>query len=200
MDKELNINDRHDTESDEIIYARYLKTSDNNDLKELLVRHRSDLTFFIYGIVKNSEDAEEIMLDAFAEAASGTARFSGKSSFKTWLFGIGRNLAMKHLRKKRFLFFSLNEEIADGDEITAQKGVPDTEFIKNERDRMLYQALNSINPEYRQALHLIYFENMTSDETAVIMKKSKKQIYNLISRGKQAMKEALEKLGYEFEE
>ena len=41
------------------------------------------------------------MMDAFAVAASGTSRFRGNSSFKTWLFAIGRNLAMKHLRKNR---------------------------------------------------------------------------------------------------
>lgn len=41
------------------------------------------------------EDAEDIMLYAFAEAASGTAVFSGRSSFKTWLFSIGRNQARK---------------------------------------------------------------------------------------------------------
>lgn len=196
MDTDQIINDHRDLEPDELIYARYLKTSDNADLKKLLSRHRSDLTFFIYGFVNNIEDAEDIMLDAFAVAASGTARFSGKSSFKTWLFGIGRNLALKHLRKKRFLFFSLNEEIAGKDEIAAEQGMPDIELLNDERNRMLYRALESINPEYRQVLHLTYFEDMTNDEVAGVMKKGKKQVYNLISRGKQAMKEALEKLGY----
>ncbi|MCR5324492.1 MAG: hypothetical protein K6E85_14635 [Lachnospiraceae bacterium] len=100
MDDKLDQKAHKDREPDEIIYSRYLKTSDNKDLKELLVRYRTELTFFIYGFVRNMEDAEEIMMDAFAAAASGTARFSGKSSFKTWLYAIGRNLAMKQLRKK----------------------------------------------------------------------------------------------------
>ena len=177
-------------EKDESIYERYLRNSDNEDLKELLSRYREELTFFIYGFVKNMEDAEDIMMDAFAVIASGTAGFAGKSSFRTWLYGIGRNLALKSLRKKRFLFFSLNEEII------ADAGVPDVELLKDERNRMLYEALDSINPEYRQVLHLTYFEEMSNDEAAAVLRKSKKQVYNLVARGKQALKEALERKGY----
>ena len=76
------------------------------DLRILLERHREGLTLFLFGFVRNMEDAEELMLDAFAIAASGTSRFSGSSSFKTWLFAIGRNQAMSMLRKNRLRFFT----------------------------------------------------------------------------------------------
>jgi RNA polymerase sigma-70 factor (ECF subfamily) len=62
---------------------------------------------------------------------------------------------------------------------------------------LLYKALEGINPEYRQALHLTYFEGMSNDEVALVMNKSKKQVYNLVARGKQACREELQKLGYE---
>ncbi|MCR5332239.1 MAG: sigma-70 family RNA polymerase sigma factor, partial [Lachnospiraceae bacterium] len=150
-------------------------------------RHRSDLTFFIYGFVHNMEDAEDIMMDAFAVAASGTARFSGKSSFKTWLFAIGRNLALKHLRKGHLFFVPLN------DTIVTDRGLPELEIMQNEKNKQLYEALNCINPEYRQVLHLTYFEGMSNDEVASVMKKNKKQVYNLITRGRQALKDVLEK-------
>ena len=73
----------------------------------------------------------------------------------------------------------------------------ETEILKTEQNRMLYEALRSIPEDYRQALHLTYFENMSNDEVAVVLDKNKKQVYNLITRGKQALKEALLKLGYE---
>ena len=87
-----------DRTADEILYSRYLEKRDSDDLRELLERHRESLTLFIFGFVHDMDDAEELMLNAFAVAASGTSRFSGRSSFKTWLFAIGRNLARKHLR------------------------------------------------------------------------------------------------------
>ena len=61
--------------SDEALYARYLKQGDNDALRCLLERHREGLTLFLFGFVRNAQDAEELMLDAFAEVATGP-RFS----------------------------------------------------------------------------------------------------------------------------
>ena len=67
--------------SDEALYAQYLKRGDNEALRCLLERHREGLTLFLFGYVRNAEEAEELMLDAFAEIAVGPTVFSGKSSF-----------------------------------------------------------------------------------------------------------------------
>ena len=178
-------------EADETVYLRYLDSASDDDLRTLLERYRDPLTLFLFGFIHNMEDAEELMLDAFAVIASGTAVFSGKSSFKTWLFAIGRNLAYKKLRRNHFFFVPLDEEL------TADSGQPDAELLKDERSRMLYEAMSAINPEYRQALYLTYFEEMSGDEVANVLNKNRKQVYNLIARGKQACREELLKLGYE---
>ncbi len=59
----------------------------------------------------------------------------------------------------------------------------------------MYRALEELQPDYKQVLYLIYFEEMTIDEAGMIMKKSKKQTYNLVHRGKQALKEKLKNMG-----
>ncbi|MBP5332406.1 MAG: sigma-70 family RNA polymerase sigma factor [Lachnospiraceae bacterium] len=201
---EENASEIKNAETDEALFYRYLDNNENAALKILLERYREDLAFFICGFVRNMTDAEDIMMDAFALAASGTAKFAGKSSFKTWLFAIGRNLALKHLRKKHFLFFSLNDDRFSetgsemGETVAARDGLPETEILRNERNRQLYEAMNKISPEYRQVLHLTYFEEMGNDEVAFVMKKNKKQVYNLIARGKQALKDVLQR-DYGFE-
>ena len=70
-------------ETDEILYGRFLREGQEKDLRVLLERHREGLTLFLYGYVHSMEDAEELMLDAFAAAAAGTTRFSGKSSLNS---------------------------------------------------------------------------------------------------------------------
>lgn len=179
-------------EADEAVYLRYLDSAADDDLRTLLERYRDPLTLFLYGFLHNMEDAEELMLDAFAVIASGTASFSGKSSFKTWLFAIGRNLAYKKLRRDHFFFVPLDEAL------TADDGVPDAELLKDERSRMLYEAMSRINPEYRQALYLTYFEDMSADEVAAVLKKNRKQVYNLIARGKESLKTGLIEMGFEL--
>ena len=87
-------------ETDEELYRVYLAEGSEDALRELLLRHRESLTLFLFGYVRNMDDAEELMLDAFAVAAARTAAFGGRSSFRTWLFGIGRHLAQRKLKRK----------------------------------------------------------------------------------------------------
>ena len=180
---------------DEVLYAEYTATADNGAFRKLLERHRESLALFIYSIVHNMDDAEDIMLDSFAVAASGTVKYKGKSSFKTWLFAIGRNLALKSLRKNRLIFLSIDDEIS---EKASDAPLPDEELLKTERDRKLYEALDKLNSDYRQALTLHFFEGMNSEQIAVVMNKNKKQVYNLIERGKESLKNKLLELGLTY--
>ena len=182
-------------ETDEVIYSRFLKERNENDLRTLLERHRESLSLFLHGYVRNAEDAEELMMDAFAVAASGTASFSGRSSFRTWLFAIGRNKARSFLRKKRGVFISLKEVPGAEAELAAGE-TPEEALIRDEEHRHLYEAMETIPDEYRQVLYLLYFEEMSADEVCAVMKKTKKQIYNLTERGRKALKEALEQKGF----
>ena len=179
-------------ESDEIVYTRYLDSGDEDDLRLLLERHRESFTLFLYGYVHNLEDAEELMLDAFAAAASGTSRFSGRSSFKTWLYAIGRNLARKRLRAGH-----LRMEELTGEESPSSRPAAEEELLHSERQRQLYAAMEELPADYRQTLYLLFIEDMSCEEAAQVMRKTKKQVYNLSFRGRQSLKDILERMGFE---
>ena len=176
-------------EQDEVLYFRYLGGEDDA-LRKLLERHRESLTLFLYGIVGSMEDAEDLMMDAFAALLAKDKIFAGKSSFKTWLFAIGRHKAVSLLRKKHLGLAAVTEPMVP----------PDLSILRKERHGQLYQAMYGLKTEYRQALYLAYFEGMTPAETAHVMGKTARQITFLIYRGKQALKTALEKEGFEYAE
>lgn len=178
-------------ETDELVYKRYLKEHNEADLLILLERHKESLVLFLYSIVHNMDDAEELMLDSYAEIAAGGS-FSGRSSFKTWLFSIGKHKALMLLRK-RVSWFSVEEDTED--ELTA---APEMEILNKERNQQLFQAMRGLNEEYRQVLTLLYFEEMSMEETARVMGKSRKQIYNLSDRGKKALRGELERMGFAY--
>ena len=177
-------------ESDEAIYSRFLAERNEDDLRVLLERHRESLTLFLAGYVHSYEDAEELMLDAFAEAAAG-AGFLGRSSFRTWLFGIGKKLALQFLRRQRRLPGA--EDLRAGEEA----GAPELELLREERKRQLYEALRCLKEDYRQILTLIYFEGMSHEEAARVMGKTKRQTYHLAERGRAALRERLERMGWD---
>jgi len=179
------------TESDESIYSRFLEKRQEEDMTLLLQRHREGLFLFINGFVHNPEDAEEIMLDTFAQIAIGKSLFAGRSSFKTWLYSIAKKKAFMHLRKKRFDLQPL--ELLQ----LPAESLPELELLTKERDRQLYQAMEQLKEEYRQILFLIYFEKMSMEEAARVMGRSKKQVYHLSERGRKALKAQLERMGFE---
>ena len=88
-------------ETDEVLYSRFLAERSEDDFRILLERHKESMILFLNGYVHNMEDAEELMLDAYAQVAAGTKAFLGRSSFKTWLFSIGKKMALMHLRKEK---------------------------------------------------------------------------------------------------
>ncbi len=65
---------------------------------------------------------------------------------------------------------------------------------------MVHQVLHRLKLEYRQVLYLSYFEGFSNSEAALIMKKSDRQIKDLLYNAKKALKSELERSGFEYEE
>ncbi len=65
---------------------------------------------------------------------------------------------------------------------------------------MIHKSLHKLKTEYRQVLYLSFFECLKNEETALIMKKSKRQVENLLYNAKKALRAELERSGYDYEE
>lgn len=178
----------------EISYRRYLN-GDDDGLTEIIHDYKDGLLLYINGIVGNIFIAEEVMEDTFFKIAIKKPVFKGKSSFKTWIYSIGRNAAIDVLRKNRRFSSVPVEDYTDlADEYDIEQS-----YLKEEQKIMLHKAIGSLIPDYRQVIYLTYFENFSIEETALIMKKNKKQINNLLYRAKQSLKKELENGGFVYE-
>ena len=62
-------------------------------------------------------------------------------------------------------------------------------------EKMITLGKHQTLADYRQALYLLFIEDMTCEEAAQVMRKTKKQVYNLSFRGRQSLKEILERRG-----
>jgi RNA polymerase sigma-70 factor (ECF subfamily) len=187
-------------DSDGLLYIRFQTSGDQNALEVLFNKYKEGLLLFIYGFVRNVDVAEELMMDTFAILVSGVARYkeSDNALFKTWLFAVAKNQALLYLRKRKFWFVSVEKDFLDNVEADADSQ-PIEILLKNKRESQLYQSLKSIDANYRQALYLQYFENMKPEQISRIIKKNIKQTYNLLARGKEALRTAYERMGYPWD-
>jgi RNA polymerase sigma-70 factor (ECF subfamily) len=176
-------------------YRIFLK-GDETGLVEIIGEYREGLILFVNGIVHNMHDAEDIAEDTFVRLIVKKPRFSGNSSFKTWLYAIARNMAIDHLK-------DINDyrmlTMSDCDKVNYVEQDVESAYIKDEKNLHLHNIIKTLPDDYRQVLYLIYFENFDNSSVAKIMKKNKRQIVNLVYRAKKALKAKLMKEGFDNE-
>lgn len=175
-----------------IIYSQYLD-GDDAALCSLVEAYSDSLIRFAFCIVNDSAAAEDVMEDTFASLVFKRKRFVGETGFKTYLFTIARNKCYDLLRsRKRFTPLCDLENVLCVNDVEEQ-------VMRNERYKELYEALQRIPVQYRDVLTLAYLEEFSVSETGKIMKKSVKQVYNLLARAKEALRKQLVKKGDENE-
>ena len=177
-------------------YRRYLN-GDNEGIADIVREYKDGLILYLNGYVDNLYTAEDLMEDTFFRLMTKKPRFSGKSSFKTWLYAIGRYVAVDWIRRE-----SKQTNLSPEDMEQYRKDESDLErsYIREERKMAVHRSLRKLAPDYRAVLWLVYFEDFSNREAAAILKKNDRQMKNLLYRAKQSLKSELEKEGFTYEE
>lgn len=170
---------------------------DDKAFVEIIRDYKDGLILYLNGFVNNILTAEELTEDVFFKLVTKKPRFNEKSSFKTWLYTIGRNTAVDYLRRNSKQKEVSAEEIR---EIEDERLSLEQSYIKQEKLLYIHRALEKLKPEYKQVLWLVYFEDFSQKETAKIMKKSVHSIETLVYRARLALKAELEKGGFIYED
>ncbi|MBQ4444538.1 MAG: RNA polymerase sigma factor [Clostridia bacterium] len=162
------------------------------EVAALVAAVSDDLVRYALCMVGEINAAEEIALKAIADFVYRNAY---RRLSKGYLWRVAYARSVDYLRKKRHE--TPFEGVADA--LTAPETAEESAEAA-ERRRVLLRALSSIPIDYRHAVYLCYLKGFSPEETARIMGKTVKQTYNLLSRGKVALKEWLEKEGYKYED
>lgn len=176
-------------------YRRFLD-GDDNGLVEIIRDYKDGLILYLNSFIGNIYIAEEIAEETFIKLVVKKPKFRGKSTFKTWLYAIGRNAATDYLRK---LSKNACSSIDDFPNLSDDEDSLEKLYIREEQKISVHKALKQLTPDYRQVLYLIYFEGFSNSQAAQIMKKNNRQVENLIYRAKKSLKTALEKEGFSYE-
>lgn len=181
--------------SGESSYRRYI-SGDRTGFDEVMDLYRDRLICFVYTIVKNESDAEDVAADTFVELLMHPRRYSFKSSLKTYIYSIARHKAIDFLRKQRG---NLSLEFVETLQYEASDENTDVSALAYHDKTAVKYAMSHINRDYAQVLYLMYFEELDISEISKVMKKTKKQVSNLVYRAKAAIKTELDKEGFLYD-
>ena len=131
--------------------------------------HREQTFRLAYGLLGNTEDAEEAAQDALAYALLHIHQFDDRrSQFTTWLYRITLSRSRDILRKRRAPTFSLNSWLRDRQNPTDFRPGPEQRTEKKENQNSVWDALQNLAPALREAIILRHWGGCTYEEIAEI--------------------------------
>ena len=200
--------------SDNVLLAR-LRQGDEGAFAELVTHHHSALIRMAMGHVANREVAEEVVQETWMAVITGLDRFEGRSSLRTWIFGILIHKAKdRGVREKRHVTFSSFEGANDeGDEVgdpsrfhqsgewVGHWALPPQPWDDQTPEKILasQQAVNAINRAIeslpgtlKNVLILRDVEGVEAKEACEILKITETNLYVRLHRARERVRQAVE--------
>ena len=177
-------------------YRRYLD-GDEKAFDEIIKELFNNVVFFVNGYLHDIHTAEDIAIDVFSELISNKNKYNFKVSLKTYLFMLARSRALNFIKRKKIITFV---ELEKADEYEHTRYSIEEAVLRDERKKVINKALSGLSDDMRVAVHLVYFEDMSYDEAARVMKKNTKQIDNLLYRAKGELRNIIRREGLNYDE
>ena len=179
-------------------YRRFF-SGDTEAAGALVAVYSDSLVRFAYRYLHDSDLAEDAAEDAFIALLVKRRRFQDERQIRTYLYRAVRSRAIDLLRKQsREISFADVEGMLEEHE--AEGSDPEGAYLIEERNAALRRCISMLAPQYREVLLLCYFEGLDPDAIADVTERSKKQVYNLLTRARASLKERLIQEGFTNED
>jgi RNA polymerase sigma-70 factor, ECF subfamily len=148
-----------------------------------------------YRLTGDSNDAEDLLQEAYLRAFRFFHRYDNNLPFISWLYRIIANSHIDLVRRKgKIKSLSLEQSGSDGTqayEVADNTYSPSRELLDNSFTDVVQDGLNNMNPEFRMAVVLTDIEGMSYEEVAEIMETSIGTVRSRIHRGRTQLKNFL---------
>ncbi len=181
------------TEDDLIDAARL---GDKEAFVELWNHHSNKVFGTIFRIVKNREDAEDLLQEACLKSFINIHRFDGRSQIYTWITSIAINATFMALRRKRIRQESSMVTLTDEDgwrslDIADESVDIEDNYLRSERAALLWQAIRRLSPKRRMVLEMYLSQDMSINDIAKLSGTSVAAAKSRLSRARVALNRSL---------
>lgn len=174
-----------------------VKAGDEASFELLLHRYRTPLVNFLFRMVRNREQAEDLAQEVFLRVYRAREDYVPSAKFTTWLFRIATNLALNSVRDTRYhkLEVSIDAPITDaedGDERTLDipEKHPNIEqhLVEDARRKMIRHAIDKLPEKQRAAVLLHKYQELDYAEIAKILACSESALKSLLFRAYESLR------------
>lgn len=164
--------------------------------KQLLENYRGAIFNLLYKMVRNKEETEDLVQEAFIKAFRALPSFNEEYAFSTWLYKIAINNCIDHMRKKRLKTYSMDKPVQSKDgevdrEFPDTSMSPDKQVLHEERTNIIEAAIDELPENYKIAIILRHSEEKAYEEIADILNIPLGTVKARIFRAREMLKKKL---------
>ena len=179
------------TEPKVLEWIEDVKRGNVNAYENLVLKYQDMIYSFVYNMVRNDMDAEELTQDVFIKAFRKLALFRAEAKFSTWLFTIAHNTVASSFRKKQLKTSAVDDYVTENFAFDNVDNAFEMLSLK-ERNNTIGQALEQLAPQQKLLIQLFYLEEQSLKEIENItgltngsiktgLMRARKRLYNILS-------------------
>ena len=177
---------------DEFLYEKYLN-GDKEAFETLYNKYKNGICYFVYNIVKNYEQAEDITQEVFIYVLQNGV--NNDYPFKNYLYLIARSKAVNYFNKQKRRE-EIDEEYLRNSNKDVEQDIADI-IIKSENKKELINSIEKLDEKYRNVVYLVCIEDMSYKAVSQVLGISLSNVKILVHRGKKELKKNLIKERFE---
>lgn len=163
---------REDASESSLQDDKLVKAAVNGDqraFQKLVNKYQKPLYYHVLKMVKEHEQVEDLIQEAFVKAFDNLATYNTDYAFSTWLYRITTNHTIDYLRKKKLKTTSIHDPVKtkDGEmqiELGDKHAETDREIIRSQRQKIIRRAIKNLPEKYRIVIQLRHIEEFSYQE------------------------------------
>jgi len=143
--------------------------------KLLMKKYHDQIYSFIYRMVRDKEQVEDLTQEAFIKAFGSLKSFNEEYAFSTWLYKIATNNSIDYIRKRRLQTYSIDKPIESKDsdytfELSDETYETDRSLIQDQRAQLMNRAIARLPEKYKIVIRMRHQEEKSYEEIAKQLK------------------------------
>jgi RNA polymerase sigma-70 factor (ECF subfamily) len=172
------------------------RRGDKTAFGHLVEAYQTPVFNLAYRMLNNGDESEEAAQEAFIRAYTRLDSYDPAHKFSTWMLSITSNYCIDLIRKRRALLLSIDEPLpAHPALMSDREQSPEAQAIHSQEQVVVQRLLQSLPEDYRQAVVLRYWYDLSYEEIAETMSTTVSAIKSRLFRARRDMAEAAVELG-----
>ena len=176
--------------NEEQVWLDQARRGDKVAFGKIIEAYQGPVFNLAYRMLNNSGEAEEATQEAFIRAYTRLDSYNPNHKFSTWLLSITSNYCIDLIRKRRAILLSIDEPLPPHPSLMSEKSAaPEPQLVQSEQQEMVQSLLAELAPEYREAVVLRYWHELSYEEIAEMMDTTVSAIKSRLFRARKQLAE-----------